>query len=251
MKLKDLLLSVRNALFPQNFTCDICGAEIFDGGRFCPACKKTVQFNDKTCCPVCGRKTERAEICAECKAFAPRYKKGVSALVYSGGGAQLVLKFKRGAKYLKEYFGQLLQEKAKLLPACDCITYVPITAKRKRQRGYNQGELLAKEFSARLKIPVAHALTKKRETSDQKSLTMKERAENLHACFAIADRDSVKGKRVLLVDDVLTTGATADEVCRELQIAGAKEIYFMTVASVEYKPFSRQKNESANAQEKE
>ena len=64
---------------------------------------------------------------------------------------------------------------------------------------------------------------------------MKERAENLHACFAIADRDSVKGKRVLLVDDVLTTGATADEVCRELQIAGAKEIYFMAVASVEYK----------------
>ena len=76
-------------------------------------------------------------------------------------------------------------------------------------------------------------------------------AENLLACFEIAESDSVYGNRVLLVDDVLTTGATADEVCRELQIAGAKEIYFMTVASVEYKPFSRQKSDSADAQEKE
>ena len=96
---------------------------------------------------------------------------------------------------------------------------------------------------AQSSLALVHALDKKRETGDQKALTKRERAENLKACFAIADRAAVKGKRVLLADDVLTTGATADEACRELLIAGAREVYVITAASVEYKPLpEKQKN---------
>ncbi len=234
MNLKELLIRARNSIFPPDITCDLCGAEVFDGSRFCKRCLPTVHFNDGVTCPVCGRRTARPEICMECKSLAPRYKKAVSALIYSDGGARLVLKFKRGARYLKDYIGGLMAEKARKLPQCDVITYVPITKKRKRERGYNQAELLAEAIGKELNLPVAAALEKKRETDDQKALTRKEREENLHACFAIADRAAVKGRRVLLVDDVLTTGATADEACRELQIAGAKEIYLVTAASVEY-----------------
>ena len=234
MKLKDFLLAVRDNLFPQNITCDICGAEIFDGGHFCKKCAPAVIFNDKTVCPVCGRKTARAEICIDCKAEAPLYKKGASALVYSGGGAALVLKFKNGAKYLKTYLGELMAEKAKTLPKCDAVTYVPITKRRKRTRGYNQGELLAAEVAERLNIPLVHALKKKRDTDEQKSLSKSDRLKNLKGCFDYADSAAVKDKNILLVDDVLTTGATAEEVCRKLLSAGARAVYFVTAASVEY-----------------
>lgn len=237
MNFKDFAENLRDTLFPKDITCDLCGAEIFDGGHFCARCAPTVEFNDGTVCPVCGRKTARPEICMECKADAPRFKRAASALIYSDGGARLILKFKNGAGYLKDYLGELMADKAKKLPACDCVAYVPITKKRRRVRGYNQGELLAQVVGEKLNLPVVCPLEKKRDTAQQKSLTKAERLENLKASFAIRDRACVKGKTVLLVDDVLTTGATTDEVCRELTIAGAKEIYFVTAASVEYRQF--------------
>ncbi len=234
LNFKELCARVRAALFPPDITCDLCGAEIFDGSHFCKRCAPTVTFNDGTTCPVCGRKTARPEICIDCKAEAPLYKKGVSALVYKDGGARLVLKFKRGNPYLKDYLGGLMAKKAAELPECDAVTYVPITKKRRRRRGYNQGLLLARVVAKELGIPVVHALAKKRDTGEQKELSRRERAENLKGCFSIADRAAVKGKRILLADDVLTTGATADEACRELKIAGAAEICLVTAASVEW-----------------
>ena len=135
-----------------------------------------------------------------------------------------------------------MAQKAKKLPACDAVTYVPITKKRKIERGYNQGELLAEVISEELKIPVLHTLEKTRDTDDQKSLNLKERAENLKGCFRVCDRTYVKGKTILLADDVLTTGATTDAACRALLAAGAAAVYLVTAASVEYKP-SDDKNE--------
>lgn len=241
MNFKNFAENLRDTLFPQNITCDLCGAEIFDGGRFCKMCAPTVTFNDGTTCPVCGRKTAKPEICTECKADAPRFKRAASAIIYSDGGARLILKFKNGASYLKDYLGGLMAEKAKKFPACDCVTYVPITKKRRRERGYNQSELLAQVVGEKLNLPVVCPLEKKRDTAPQQSLAKAERLENLKASFKIRDRACVKGKTVLLVDDVLTTGATADEVCRELMIADAKEIYFVTAASVENKQFKEDK----------
>lgn len=237
MKAKEFFAAIRESLFSQNITCDLCGTEVFDGSNLCRKCAAEVELNNKTVCPVCGRKTARAEICLECKAEAPLFKRATSAIIYSDGGARLILKFKRGAKYLKNYLGNLMAEKAKKLPACDCVTYVPITKKRRRERGYNQGELLAEVVAQRLELPLVHALIKKRDTDDQKSLSKRERTDNLKGCFEVTERQKIKGKRVLLVDDVLTTGATAEEVSRKLLSCGASEVYLVTAASVEYKPF--------------
>lgn len=226
---------LKETFFPSSFTCDICGRETFDT-NLCADCRKSVKFNSGVTCPVCGRETVRPEICLECKAQPPRYERAVSALVYEDGGQKLVTNFKNGSAYLKDYFADILCEKLKDFPETDCIVYVPMTKKAKRKRGYNQTYLLAKELSARTAIPLLkNALIKTKETSAQKGLSRKERAENLKGAFKVADRKSVKGKIVLLVDDILTTGATADELARIMLSAGAKKVYLATVASVGYK----------------
>lgn len=223
------------AFFPQAFTCDICGIETFKN-NLCPDCLKTVIFNNGNVCPVCGRKTTLPEICLECKAQAPLFKKAASPLVYEGGSATLIAKFKNGNGYLKEFFADLIAEKLKDFPQTDCIVYVPMTEKAIFARGYNQAELLAKSLPARTGLPVIKdAIIKQKDTSAQKSLTRKEREQNLKGCFKVEKRAEIKGKKVLLIDDVLTTGATSEAVCKALLGAGTAEVYFVTVASVEYK----------------
>lgn len=229
------LKNLKQIFFPSDFTCDICGRETF-GTHVCGECMKNFNFNSGATCPVCGRKTVRAEICLECKAHAPVYYKAVSAIVYGGEGIALVAKFKNGGAYLKDYFAELLFEKIKALPEFNCIVYVPMTKKSQRKRGYNQTYILAKELAALAGKPlIKDAAVKLKETSAQKSLTRKERVENVKGAFKIEKKQEISGKRVLVVDDVLTTGATADELSRILLAAGAVKVYFATVASVEYK----------------
>lgn len=243
IKLSNIKKALSETLFPKSFTCDICGIETFDA-NICPDCLKTVTFNDKSTCPVCGRKTARPEICLECKAETPLFKKAASPLVYDGGAVTLIAKFKNGYGYLKEYFAGLICAKLENFPKADCIVYVPMTRKAVRRRGYNQAELLAESLSERTQIPVLKdGLIKDKETAEQKTLSKKERAVNLAGCFKVGNRAAVKGKTVILVDDVLTTGATADAACKKLLQAGAKCVYFASVASVEYKQFKEKKTD--------
>lgn len=221
--------------FPPNFTCDICGKEIFSGDNLCDGCRGTVTLNNKFTCPVCGRKTLTLQLCLECKANPPLFDMAASPLVYSEGVQKLILKFKKGQPYLKEYFGRLMKAKCAVFADAEAICYVPMTRSTERNRGYNQAYLLAKELSKQLNIPlIKNAVAKVKKSPSQKSLTRKERTENLKSCFK-ADKSVVGGKIFILVDDVLTTGATADAVCGELKKRGAKKVYLITAASVEYK----------------
>lgn len=230
MKFFSRLLDI---FFPEDFTCDICGREVFGGERFCKTCKPTVIFNDGETCPVCGRKTRVSELCMECKSYAPSFDKAVSAFVYEGGVKKLIIGYKNGKSYLKEYFADRLYEKCKQLGDIDCICYVPMLPAAKRKRGYNQAQLLAAALSKRLGVPLLKdGLKKIRKTDQQKLLTKKDRLSNLTGSIR-ADSQKVMGKTILLVDDVLTTGATAEAATVELKKRGAVKVYFATVASVE------------------
>ena len=219
-------------MFPTDFTCDICGRETF-GTNICDSCAKTLIFNNKEMCPLCGRKTARSEFCMECKAKPPVYAIAASPFVYEGGAALLIKKFKGGAGYLKNYLADKICKAIKDFPEYDCIVCVPMTRRAKSRRGFNQSELLAKAVSERVGKPfIKGAVEKRRETSAQKELTRKERSKNLAGCFRVVKREEVKGKRVLVVDDILTTGATAEEMAKALLKAGAKKVYLATAASV-------------------
>lgn len=232
---------IKETLFPSSFTCDACGIEIFDG-NLCPECLKRTVFNNKFTCPICGRKVIRAEICIECKAKPPLFEQAVSAFVYEGTAVNLIYKFKHGAAYLKDYFADLIVPKLADLPKFDYITFVPMTKKAKRKRGYNQAQLLAQSLSERIKVPVADAVEKVKSTSEQKSLTGKDRAKNLKGSFKAKSKNALLDKTVLLVDDILTTGATAEAICMQLFEAGAMKVFLATVASVEYKPLNKSKS---------
>lgn len=233
-------------LFPEDNTCDICGMETF-GFNLCPDCAGKVKLNDKNICPVCGRKTFRPEICMECKNKPPLFKKAVSAFLYEDGVTVLVSKFKNGRPYLKEFFADKIAERMTCFPKTDCITYVPLAKKSLYRRGYNQGRLLAKALSKRINIPVVYgAINREKERHAQKGLARKQRIENVKGAFKVIKRDKIKGKNVLLVDDILTTGSTVNEISRILLKAGAKNVYVATVASVEYKHPENSKKEDKN-----
>ena len=226
---------IKEALFPPAFTCDACGIETF-GATLCPECLKNTVFNNAAFCPICGRKTVHKEICMECKAKPPLFESAISALVYEGTAITLIHKFKNGKAYLKDYFSDLIVQKLDELDKFDFITFVPMTKKAERKRGYNQSRLLADGISERTGVPVADIIEKIKDTGEQKRLSGKERTKNLEGSFKAKSSRALLDKTVLLVDDILTTGATADAVCRKLFTAGAKKVLLATVASVEYKP---------------
>ncbi len=230
-----LLKELKNEFFPLGVTCDICGRETF-GANLCTNCVKTLVYNDRETCPVCGRATVHSVTCIECKDKPPRFKRAVSAFLYEGSAVDLIKKFKSGAGYLKEFFADRIFLKLKNFPTFDCIVCVPMTRRAKKKRDYNQSELLGKAVAARTGLPfIKNAIAKIKKTGEQKFLTRKERSKNLAGCFAVIKKEEVKGKRVLVVDDVLTTGATADEITKILLKSGAETVYLATVASVAYK----------------
>ena len=118
---------------------------------------------------------------------------------------------------------------------CDCVVAVPLSAKRKRKRGYNQAELIAEELSSRLKLPLIDgALVKTKENKSQAKLKRREREENVRGVYEVTAPEAFKGRRVLVVDDVMTTGATLGEVSRILYKAKARSVEALTYCSTRF-----------------
>lgn len=220
----------------DNPSCLVCGREIFDGSYVCPECKNSLPYNDGYICDVCGRKQGAEGVCMECKARLPKVNESRSAFVFEGEARSLIYSFKNGNRYLGHFlcdelfniYEKYFKDKA------DIITFVPMFKRDRLARGFNQAEDLAAELAKRLNLPCVKFVSKVKKSGEQKKLSERERRENLRECFKITDK-SCKNRRVLLVDDVLTTGATSDAVAELLLKAGAKRVYLITVASVEYK----------------
>jgi competence protein ComFC len=117
--------------------------------------------------------------------------------------------------------------------SCDVVIPVPLHRARKRERGFNQSEILAEGVSRVIDVPVSKDILKrKRNTKDQTHLNVQQRKENVEGAFAVIHPDKIIGKRVILVDDVMTTGVTLNECAKMLLQAGAKVIFAVTLAKV-------------------
>lgn len=209
-------------------------------------------LNNKSICGHCGRATPYAvEYCDYCKDKQTYVDLARSVYEYEHPLNLLVKKLKYGGeKYLAEVFAREMQSiYFKYVGHADCIVFIPMTEKRKRERGYNQSEELAKELSKLIEVPViSDVLVKTKETESQVGLERRERLKNVRGSVSVRSKALVNGKRVLIIDDVMTTGATLEVIAEKLKDAGASEVLAITVASVTSKKWGmeRLKKEADN-----
>jgi ComF family protein len=139
-----------------------------------------------------------------------------------------------GHRVLGPVLSALLLERIRLgdyAMQVDCIIPIPVHSSRLRQRGFNQSELLAQGISCAFDLPLLRGvLLRTIATKQQIGLLIEKRRENVEGAFKVARNDAVEGRRILLLDDVLTTGSTADSAARALRDAGAKAIHVLTLA---------------------
>ncbi|MDO5400890.1 MAG: ComF family protein [Eubacteriales bacterium] len=198
-------------------------------------------------CVLCGKllKNQEQDLCAWCRTQGPLYpnrKRSAQFLdsfaavwYYEGSVRRSLLRFKfRGAgSYAKSYGRLLAMELEKLHPeGFDLLTWVPISRRRRLTRGYDQVALLAKALGRELGMTPEPTLKKIRHNRPQSSVRgLAQRRANVLGAYRVMRPAQVAGKRVLLLDDILTTGATAGECARMLKTAGAKEIHCAAVAA--------------------
>ena len=191
--------------------------------NICPCCETIIEYNDDFCDKCRGKLIMFHEN------FHIEYvDKFVAYCYYEGNIRHAIRKFKitaKGNSYYAFAFGivQALRRE-QLTKNIDCVVYIPMRKNAQKERGYNQVELIAKEIHHLLNIPVCNALLKSRPTKSQKSLKAAERAINVKGAFSVIDVSDVKGKCILLIDDLCTTGNTLSEAARVLKEAGASEI---------------------------
>lgn len=230
-----LKLRLKKFFFPIDLTCNLCGREIFSG-LFCAECESTLVFNDGVICDHCGRRIFNAEErCFSCNGRDTYFERARSAFVYADGVKKLITALKyEGKRYLAEILAKYLADKYySSFFNSELVVYPPMSEERLLERGYNQAELICDEFSRLTGIPVGRSVfLKTKETKRQATLDAEERRNNLRGSFTLIDKASVKGKRVLIIDDVMTTGATTETLSRLLVKAGASVVHVLTVASV-------------------
>ncbi|PRR80778.1 DNA utilization protein GntX [Clostridium liquoris] len=195
-------------------------------------------------CPICKMYSEEGYLCKECiskiRFCKNRYMlnqyniefKYYSIAYYTGNIKELILRLKYKSDFhcgeiLSSYMTSKIKEEN--IP-CDILTYVPMKRKSLRERGYNQSKCLAKNIGKELNIPIITTLKKTENTKDQIGLNGIERWENIRGAFTAVNHDKFKNKKIILIDDVITTGATAFCCAEELLMAGAKEINILTAA---------------------
>jgi ComF family protein len=154
--------------------------------------------------------------------------------LYGGALRGLIHLFKyAGVKPLAAHLARLIREGCPLDRRYDAVVPVPLHWRKRWERGYNQSELLAREIARHRGIPLVNAVRRRRATSTQAGLSHSARRRNVAGAFAVKDRGPIAGKRILLVDDVMTTGATASACGAALKAAGAASVTLLTIARVD------------------
>jgi ComF family protein len=225
-------------LFPP--LCHVCKAFIPNAGELliCAGCLNKIPFLVSPLCTACGTPfaTEAGldHICGACLTHAP-FHICRSATILAGPVQELIHRFKYGSRvHLCQPLGLLTA--ARLASFCseaapDLIVPVPLHRKRLRQRGYNQSQLIGKVLEKQWRVPLEIGnLRRVRWTEPQTGLDATDRASNVSGAFAVRDPQRLEGKRVLLVDDVLTTGSTMRACADSLHKAGVAALFSVTVA---------------------
>lgn len=220
---------LKYVLYPPHCAC--CGEVLpvrrWQGNLLCAECEAHLPFLPQEKCPHCGGKTTEAGFCAACmKTFA--FQRAYAAFPYAKLRKSIRLYKFEGGKELGIPLGRMMAEylltyHAEQVEKLDLILGVPLHPKKEKKRGFDQTRILCEGISEKIGLPyLPHGLYRKRHTAPQSLLSPQERKENLKDAFG-TDLD-FQGKRVLLVDDIITSGTTCNECAKVLYRAGAVEV---------------------------
>ncbi len=236
--MKSILLKSVSAIIDNIFPshCIYCGLTIsYNQNWLCDTCLEKLIYIKKKC-DICSGVIvdDMCTICSDRKLY---YTKNICIAEYTGVMKEILhnLKFnkkKRIYHHLSDIaFKNLMEDKGHF----DIITSVPMNRKKKWERGYNQSEIIAKRLSHMLKIKYIPLLTEKTRFKTQRDLGFRERFINILNRYKIRNKNKINDKRILLVDDIFTTGATINECARILKSFNAKDVYSLTMARTNIK----------------
>jgi ComF family protein len=216
-----------NLLFPPR-----CGGCCAAGNLWCDACRASVKPVEPPWCEKCGEPNISTRLCSKCQAQPLQIEQIRSVALFLGPLRQGIHRFKyEKLSSLADPFGALLADywhTAQL--TADWLIPVPLHPSRERDRGYNQSNLLAQRLAAQVGIPViSKGLRRTRVTAVQMELNAAQRKDNVSGAFACADQ-RVQGARVIIIDDVCTTGATLEACAEALLKTGAASVMGLTLA---------------------
>ncbi|GAB6138158.1 ComF family protein [Halanaerobaculum tunisiense] len=237
MILARLLAGLAGLLYPEFPKCPSCGQgfqpEEID---LCTSCISQIEFIKEEFCPQCGKLTRpEEELCLDCQEQKRLFSKARAVGVYDAGLEEYIKEFKYDkCRELARPLGGLLAIYTRRFyqpSEVDLITYIPVHQERLKERGFNQAYLLARELGQNLDLAVNSLLVRQQDTVKQSKLSRQERLQNVKGKFSIAQPYLVTDKQILLVDDILTTGATVNEASRILLKAEADKVQVMTLAT--------------------
>ncbi len=226
-----------NIIYPRR--CPICGGIVKEyGENACIECKKELLYTAEPVCKKCGKQVSafEEEYCFDCTKKHHVFESGAALYIYNNAIKNAIYGFKyhnkrEYAKFFGDEISKHLEDKISEWNI-EKVIAVPLHKKKKRIRGYNQAELIAKHICRNLDIEyVPNAIERVRFTVPQKELTSIERKKNLEKAFKIC-KDSVLliNKNVLLIDDIYTTGSTIDECTKVLLSSGVSSVHYISLS---------------------
>ena len=224
--------------FFPNITCHICNEDLCKKTKthICDSCKHKLVFV-KNPCKKCGKTVGIDDSCRSCNSRKYYFDRAVSVVEYDDIGKNCIYKLKmHSQRYVADFMGYYMYcafINAKL--KADCILSVPMTKKKIKERGYNQASDLLESCNRYLKLEdLSDCLVQKVESVEQKDLDARDRFAVAKEKYKLVKYGKFKDRSVIIVDDVLTTGATTSAIAQILKYAGAKNVYVLTFATVVY-----------------
>ena len=218
MSIKNFYDNILDLIYPP--VCGICGK--LSQNYLCKKCQKILENQSKF-------------VIDENQDFNQNFNKHLYIFKYEGIIRRMILNYKFNEKsYLYITFVNFLLKNEKffkILKSYDTIIPVPISSERKNERGYNQSELLAKELAKKLNIEcLKNCLIKNKNIIEQSKLTKVERQKNIQGVYKLKNKEKLTNKKLLLIDDIFTTGSTVNECCKILKQANPRKIDVFTIA---------------------